>query len=75
MEVSGQLYAPVALPPRKEPLSAIGYEAGWAPEPVLTQYIPCLIKHQATILTGLAYKIWYSSNMYSDCCFSYVYSA
>jgi hypothetical protein len=33
MEVSGQLQAPAALPPGKEPL-----EAGWAPEPVWTQW-------------------------------------
>jgi hypothetical protein len=29
MEVSGQLHAPAALPPGKEP---IGKEAGWVPE-------------------------------------------
>jgi hypothetical protein len=33
MEVSGQLHAPAALPPGKEPLAFIGEEAGWAPEP------------------------------------------
>jgi hypothetical protein len=33
MEVSGQLHAPVALLPGKEPLVPIGQEAGWAPEP------------------------------------------
>jgi len=33
MEVSGQLHAPAALPPRKEPHVPIGYEAVWAPEP------------------------------------------
>jgi hypothetical protein len=33
---SGQLHAAVALPPGKEPLVPIGYEAGWAPEPVWT---------------------------------------
>jgi hypothetical protein len=31
MEVSGQLHAPAALPPEKEPLVHIGEEAGWAP--------------------------------------------
>jgi hypothetical protein len=30
MEVSGQLHAPATLPPGKEPLVPIGYEAGWA---------------------------------------------
>jgi hypothetical protein len=34
MGVSGQFYAPAALPPGKEPLVLIGYEAGWTPEPV-----------------------------------------
>jgi hypothetical protein len=36
MEVSGQLHAPAALPPGKEPLVTIGYDAGWALEPVWT---------------------------------------
>jgi hypothetical protein len=30
MEVSGQLHALAALPPGKEPLLPIGWEAGWA---------------------------------------------
>jgi hypothetical protein len=30
MEVSGQLNAPAALRPGKEPLVSIGYEVGWA---------------------------------------------
>jgi hypothetical protein len=34
MEVSGQLHAPAALPSGKEPPVPIGYEAGWAPQPV-----------------------------------------
>jgi hypothetical protein len=34
MEVSGQVHAPAALPKRKELPVPIGYEAGWAPEPV-----------------------------------------
>jgi len=29
MEVSGQLHAPAALPPGKEPLVPVEYEAGW----------------------------------------------
>jgi hypothetical protein len=33
MEVSGQLHAPVALPPGTELLVPIEKEAGWAPEP------------------------------------------
>jgi hypothetical protein len=33
MEVSGQLHAPAALPPGKEPLVPIGWGAGWVPEP------------------------------------------
>jgi hypothetical protein len=32
MEVGGQLHAPAALPPRKEPPIPIRQEAGWAPE-------------------------------------------
>jgi len=37
MEVSGQLYAPAALPPGKEPLVHIRQEAGRAPGPVWTR--------------------------------------
>jgi len=36
MEVSGQLHAPVGLSPGKKILVPIGYEAGWAPEPLWT---------------------------------------
>jgi len=32
MEVNGQLHAPAALPPGKEPLVPIEEEAGWAPD-------------------------------------------
>jgi hypothetical protein len=32
--VSGQLHAPAALPPGKEPPVPIGSEVGWTPEPV-----------------------------------------
>jgi hypothetical protein len=32
--MSGQLHAPAALPPGKEPPVPNGYEAGWAAEPV-----------------------------------------
>jgi hypothetical protein len=32
MELSGQLHAPAALPPGKELLVPIGWEAGWVPE-------------------------------------------
>jgi len=38
MEVSGQLHAPAALPPGKEPSVPIGYEAGWTPEPFWTRW-------------------------------------
>jgi hypothetical protein len=38
MEVGGQLHGPAALPPGKEPLVAIGEEAGCAPEPVWTRW-------------------------------------
>jgi hypothetical protein len=33
MDVSGQLHAPAALPPGKETLESIGWEARWVPEP------------------------------------------
>jgi hypothetical protein len=35
MEVSGQLHAPVALHPRKEPLLRIGYQVWVGPRAVL----------------------------------------
>jgi hypothetical protein len=38
MKVSGQLHAPVALPPGKQLLAATGKEFGWAPEPVWTRW-------------------------------------
>jgi hypothetical protein len=38
MEVSGQLHAPAALSPGKEPLVPIGKEAGWAPELFWTRW-------------------------------------
>jgi len=34
MEVSGELHAPAALPPGKEPPFTMGEEAGYIPEPV-----------------------------------------
>jgi hypothetical protein len=38
LKVSGQLHAPVALTPRKEPPVPIGEEVGWIPEPVWTTW-------------------------------------
>jgi hypothetical protein len=38
MEASGQLHAPAALPPGKELLVPIGWEAVWASEPVWTRW-------------------------------------
>jgi hypothetical protein len=38
MEVSGQIHDPATLPPRKEPLVPIGWEAGWVLEPVWTRW-------------------------------------
>jgi len=38
MEVSGQLHAPAALLPVKEPMVLIVEEAGWAPEPFWTRW-------------------------------------
>jgi hypothetical protein len=43
MKVSGQLHAPAALPPGKEPLIPTGWEAGWAPEPAWIFIIICNI--------------------------------
>jgi hypothetical protein len=37
MEASGQLHAPAALPPGKEPPAPIGQEAGRVPEPKYTE--------------------------------------
>jgi hypothetical protein len=39
MEVSGELHAPVTLPPRREPPAFIVQETEWAPEPVWTMWI------------------------------------
>jgi hypothetical protein len=36
MEVSGEFHSPAALHQGKQPQVPIGYEAGWAPEPVFT---------------------------------------
>jgi len=38
VEVSGQLHAPAALSPVKEPLVPIGQEAGWAPKPFWSRW-------------------------------------
>jgi hypothetical protein len=38
MEVSGELHAPAALPPGKEPPVPVGYDAGWATEQVWTTW-------------------------------------
>jgi hypothetical protein len=37
MEVNGQLQAPTALLPGKEPPASTGQESRWAPEPVWTR--------------------------------------
>jgi hypothetical protein len=36
MKVSGQIHAPAALTPGKEPAVLTGWEVGWDPEPVRT---------------------------------------
>jgi len=38
IEISGQLHTPATSPSGKELLIPIGQEAGWAPEPVWTQW-------------------------------------
>jgi hypothetical protein len=40
VKVSGQLHAPAALPPGKEPLVPFGQEAWWAPEEKNSQLLP-----------------------------------
>jgi len=37
MEVSGWLHTPAALPPGEEFPVRVGWESGWAPEPVWTR--------------------------------------
>jgi hypothetical protein len=37
-DMSGQLHVPAALPPKKELLVPIEYEAGWASEPFWTRW-------------------------------------
>jgi hypothetical protein len=34
VEVNGQLHAPAALPPGKDPTISIASEAGWPPQPI-----------------------------------------
>jgi hypothetical protein len=48
MDVSGQLHVPSAFHPKKEPPVPIGYEAGWAPEAVMTLWG----KEKSLVLTG-----------------------
>jgi hypothetical protein len=47
MKVSGQLHAPAALLPGKEPPIPMGEEAVWAPEPILM-----LLRRKNLALTG-----------------------
>jgi hypothetical protein len=42
MEVSGQLYAPTALPPGKDSVVPIGKEAVYLTTPILTHILPKL---------------------------------
>jgi len=37
MEVCGQLYIPTALPAGNETAIRVGYEDGWAPQPIWTR--------------------------------------
>jgi hypothetical protein len=57
MEVSGQLYAPAALPPVKQPSIFTGQEAGWVPAvlPVAISQRPAsaLHDHLTTITNRL----------------------
>jgi hypothetical protein len=51
MEASGQIQAPVALTPGREPSVATGKDAGWAPESVWKQWRGEIIQPPAGNLT------------------------
>jgi len=74
MEVSGQLHAPPALLPGKEPLLPVGEEVGWAPEPVWMRWRRVKFPAPAgtrtpdyparsPVLTELSLSIYVSSNL------------
>jgi hypothetical protein len=54
MEASGHLHVPAALPPGKEPVVPIGWEAGRAPEPVWTRW--CLPGLEPPIIQPVAQR-------------------
>jgi hypothetical protein len=64
MEVSGQLHAPAALPPGKEPLVSIGYEAGWTPRAGLDMVVlglePLIIQPVAQCYTTEPFQLLFT---------------
>jgi hypothetical protein len=62
MEVSGQFHDPAALPQGKEPPIPVGYEAGWAPEPVWTLWNT----EKSCPYPGIEPRLAYNTNKYRN---------
>jgi hypothetical protein len=61
LEVSGQLHAPAALPPGKEPPVPIGQEVGWTSEPVKWKFLtPPGLEQDSSVVQPVASR-------YTDC--------
>jgi hypothetical protein len=81
MEVSGQLHAPAALPPGKDPPVPNGQKAGWAPEPFwmlwrIGKSCPCWESNPGHPAHSLSlYQMSYPSSNYTHYTFmnSYFY--
>jgi hypothetical protein len=63
MEVSGELHAPAALPPEKEPPVSIGQEAGWAPKPVWTLWTREKSYRKAITYLSADRRVWRTGGM------------
>jgi hypothetical protein len=72
MEMSGQLHAPVALPPGKEHLLPIRQGAGWAPEPFWTRWFLEKFPAPAGNRTPIVHLV---AQRYTDIAFTAVGSA
>jgi hypothetical protein len=63
MEANGQLHALDALPPEKEPLVPIGWEAGWTPKTVWTRWrrdkIPANARNRTTVAQSVAQSLYW----------------
>jgi hypothetical protein len=71
MEVSGQLHAPAALHPRKQPPEPIEQETGWAPEPVWTlcrRNNACSVGPFSSSLCRLSYRTNMKLKSSEGCC-------